>query len=58
MSVWPEIRNGSLKATPQPQGGTSHRKADRIEYEYLLTNGWDTSIRELLGKALTSKTEG
>jgi len=58
MSVWPDIRGGSFNATPQPPGGTSHRRADRADYEHLLGNGWDTPIFDLIGKALASKSEG
>ncbi|MBI5231871.1 MAG: formyl transferase [Coriobacteriales bacterium] len=49
---WPRIRTGELPAIPQVGQGTSHRSADRIRYEHLLTKGWDTPVSGLVGKAL------
>lgn len=51
MQTWPDIRSGNIKATPQPAGGSFHRLKDRAEFEHLLTNGWDTPVADLLGKA-------
>ncbi|WP_296863845.1 formyltransferase family protein [Thermosyntropha sp.] len=50
--VWPYIRSGRVKAFPQPKEGTYHRLIDKKPYEYLLTEGWDTPVTKLIGKAL------
>lgn len=53
---WLDIRNGSIQAKPQPSGGSLHRLRDRERYQHLLTNGWDTPVINLIGKALTTTT--
>lgn len=53
--VWLDIRDGSLKGIPQSKGGSFHRLNDRINYEYLLTEGWDTPVKNIVGKALNKK---
>ena len=50
---WLDIREGKLLSIPQPQGGSYHRLQDRLAYEYLLTQGWDTPVHQLKGKALS-----
>lgn len=45
---WPEIRDGKIEAMPQL---TFHRVADKEKYLHLLPMGWDTPIKEILGKA-------
>ncbi len=50
IKVWPEIRVGKAKSYPQPAGGTAHRLKDRDRVEHLLINGWDTPVRDLIGK--------
>lgn len=50
--VWPEIREGKLKAIPQPKGGSFHRLRDKKAFGHLLTDGWDTPVANLIGKAL------
>jgi methionyl-tRNA formyltransferase len=50
--VWPKIKNGQLKAIPQPKGGSFHRLRDKKAFEHLLTNEWDTQVANLIGKAL------
>ena len=52
---WPEIKRGKINSRPQPDGGSVHRKRDAEKYQYLLTRGWDTTVGELLGKALCKK---
>jgi len=53
--VWPDIRAGGLKSLPQPGGGTYHRLNDRAVFNYLLEEGWNTSVEGLVGKALMNK---
>lgn len=50
--TWPEIRLGRLAGRPQPRGGSIHRRKDKACFEQFLTNGWDTPVAELIGKAL------
>ena len=50
---WDNIRNGKLPSKKQPPGGSFHRKADRLLYEYLLKDGWNTRTL-LLGKHFNS----
>jgi len=57
MSAWPEIRLGRQLSFPQPSGGSSHRSRDRAAYEALLTQGWDTPVTDIIGRALASKME-
>lgn len=49
---WPEIRSGRRRSFPQPEGGSCHRMRDRARFEHLLTQGWDTPVAQLTGKAL------
>ncbi|OYD97819.1 formyl transferase [Nostoc sp. 'Peltigera membranacea cyanobiont' 210A] len=49
---WLDIREGRIKSHPQPNWGSYHLLRDRVQYEYLLTKGWDTPVCELIGKAL------
>lgn len=49
--VWPDIRSGKLKPVLQPPGGSYHRLRDRVAFEHLLENGWDTPVVNLIGKA-------
>ena len=50
--VWPTLRSGVWKTVPQGAGGTYHRMKDKIPYEHLLTEGWDTPVCELIGKGV------
>jgi methionyl-tRNA formyltransferase len=54
---WPDICSGRVKATPQSQGGSFHRLSDRRPYESLLHRGWDTPVRDLIGKAFVARPE-
>ncbi|MCK5126027.1 MAG: formyl transferase [candidate division Zixibacteria bacterium] len=57
VSCWPGIRSNKITAKPQPPGGTFHRTKDKENYQYLLTQGWDTPVNNLIGK-LTTKVKG
>ena len=48
---WPAIRDGDCSATPQPPGGSYHRKSDLDAVEHLVTRGWDTTVGELRERA-------
>jgi len=54
---WLEIRDGKINPQPQPVGGSVHRLRERERYQYLLTNGWDTPVVNLIGKALDDVKE-
>ncbi len=49
--VWMEIRTGNRLAVPQPDGGSFHRLKDKQAVEHLLYKGWDTPVKDLIGKA-------
>jgi methionyl-tRNA formyltransferase len=49
---WLDIKRQRIAPKPQNQNGTFHRIRDRQKYEYLLDKGWDTPVKELIGKAL------
>ena len=49
---WKKIKNEKLKRYPQIGNGSYHRSADKSKYMDLLTEGWDTKIKDLEGKAL------
>lgn len=49
---WLAIRDGTIQPFSQVGEGSYHRTRDRAPYEHLLTQGWDTPIRSLIGKAL------
>lgn len=44
---WPKIRLGEVNSLPQL---TFHRAKDKDKFEYLLKRGWDTPIKEIIGK--------
>jgi methionyl-tRNA formyltransferase len=52
--IWPGIRSGKLKATPQVGEGSFHRISDREKVRHLLENGWDTPVSKLAGKFKTA----
>jgi len=54
---WLRIRNGYLNPKPQPSGSSLHYLRDRERYQHLLTNGWDTPVTNLIGKALNDVTQ-
>lgn len=45
---WLEIRDGKIHALPQL---TFHRVADKDKYHSILEKGWDTPIKDIIGKA-------
>jgi methionyl-tRNA formyltransferase len=49
--AWDGIRSGSLKPRPQVGDGTLHRLVDKVPYEHLLAQGWDTPVSSLRGRA-------
>ena len=51
MEYWPLIRKCKVKGIPQPKGGSYHKLKDKEKYLHLLTDGWDTPVRNLIGKA-------
>jgi methionyl-tRNA formyltransferase len=53
---WPDIREAKIQPSVQPSGGSYHRLRDRKPYEHLLIQGWDTPVRNLIGKATEEKT--
>ncbi|OIO38079.1 MAG: formyl transferase, partial [Candidatus Omnitrophica bacterium CG1_02_49_16] len=55
MCYWPEVRGGHMKAVPQNGRGSFHLKQDVEMYRHLLSRGWETPVRELIGKALSKK---
>ena len=46
-TVWPEIRKGSVNSLPQL---TYHWVKDKDRFQNLLTKGWDTKIKDIIGK--------
>ncbi|MGZ5199575.1 MAG: formyltransferase family protein [Telluria sp.] len=50
--TWGDIRSGRLPARAQSGAGTYHRTSDRSHVADLLTQGWDTPVAGLTGKAL------
>jgi len=53
---WLDIRDGKIKPLVQPSGGSYHRLRDKKKYEHLLTHGWNTSVGNLIGKAIQTLT--
>lgn len=49
MEIWPRVRTGQHPCFPQPKGGTFHYARDIKQVEHLLTEGWDTPVRGLIG---------
>jgi methionyl-tRNA formyltransferase len=56
-AAWGDIRAGRLPAQPQSGAGTYHRTSDRSRFAGLLTEGWDTPVAGLTGKALHTTGE-
>jgi methionyl-tRNA formyltransferase len=55
VDTWPDIRAGRQPSMPQPPGGSCHRGRDRAAIEHLLTQGWETPVADVIGKALVSR---
>jgi methionyl-tRNA formyltransferase len=50
---WPNILSGNIMRKKQPSFGSFHRLKDKERFNYLLAEkGWETPVRELIGKAL------
>ena len=53
IQIWPDFVSGNIVTLPQQKKtGNFHYSRDKKKFEYLLTNGWDTPIANLIGKAL------
>jgi methionyl-tRNA formyltransferase len=52
---WDDFYNHRIQARPQQGRGTYHRSRDKEPYLHLLTNGWDTPVENLIGKAKSSR---
>lgn len=48
---WHIIRNGNIVVSKQQPGGSYHRLRDKEKFLPLLTEGWDTPVKLLVGKA-------
>lgn len=48
---WPDIMSGRLKSYPQIGPGSYHRIQDEEPFIHLLKYGWDTAVRDLIGRA-------
>ncbi|WP_017152812.1 formyltransferase family protein [Bacillus bingmayongensis] len=48
---WKFICSGKVMRKPQPSGGSYHRLKDKKKYLHLLTDGWNTSVKDIIGKA-------
>ena len=51
---WIKIKNEKLKPKAQIGAGTYHKSSDKRNYMHLLTNGWDTSIKDIEGRAINA----
>lgn len=51
-SNWELIRENKVCAIPQREKGSYHRTRDKEQYKHLLTNGWNTCVSHIIGKAL------
>jgi len=45
--VWPYIREGKARRYKQ---GTYHNSKDKEKYKHLLVDGWDTKVRDVIGR--------
>lgn len=50
--IWIKWRDGQLEAYYQTGSGTFHYAKDKLKYQSLLVQGWDTPVRQLIGKAI------
>ncbi|MEA1866998.1 MAG: formyltransferase family protein [Thermodesulfobacteriota bacterium] len=57
--VWPRIRVGKAAGIKQLPGGSLHMSKDKERFGYLLEKqGWNTPVKELIGKALIDSNSG
>ena len=47
---WPRISSGKVKGKPQSGKGTYHGRVDFKAVEHLLTESWDTPVKQLVEK--------
>jgi len=53
VQTWPDlIRKKIIPITQPKELGSFHSSSDKEKYEHLLTDGWDTPVSNLIGKAL------
>lgn len=49
---WTRIKNHDIQPVRQKGRGSYHKSKDKEQFAYLLSDGWDTKIAEIQGKAL------
>lgn len=55
---WTNIAAGKAAKEKQPAGGSYHKLKDKERFKQLLAKkGWETPVKELIGKALTTTEE-
>jgi len=52
LDMWPSIKLGQCEGAAQEHGGSYHRKRDRAKYASILTQGWNTPVNQIIGKAV------
>ena len=53
---WNDIKNSRIISYKQKNINSYHRSYDKEKWLYLLKNGWDTSVLDVLGKAKIKKS--
>lgn len=51
---WKNIKYNKAIPKKQKGKGSFHKSSDKNSYQKLLTNGWDTKIKDLMGKAINA----
>ena len=51
-SNWKNIKHNKVKPIKQKGKGTYHKSCDKNYYQELLTHGWETKVKDLIGKAV------
>lgn len=52
MEYWDDIKSNNIQVTPQPQNtGSYHQIKDKQDFLTLLSDGWKTPIKNLIGRA-------
>ena len=51
-SNWYRIKSNKVKPIKQKGKGTYHKSCDKNYYQELLTHGWETKVKDLIGKAV------
>jgi len=52
VSHWARIRKAEISPCEQMEKGSYHKKTDKNPYLHLLEHGWNTPVKNLIGKAL------